>query len=133
MKSNILLILFACLCLSACKSSTEQTTATKPQSIILERIDAPAFAAKIEALPNEQILDVRTPEEVADGTIENAIAINYHDSDFATQVLKLDKDKPVMVYCAGGVRSAKAAKILKKQGFKEIYDLKTGYSGWTQK
>jgi len=59
--------------------------------------------------------------------------MNYHDRDFAEQTAgKLDKNKPVLLYCAGGVRSAKAAKILKKQGFTEIYDLKNGYTGWKE-
>lgn len=98
---------------------------------VIHRVDAKTFTKTIKELPNEQIVDVRTPDEFAEGAIDNAVNMNYHDSDFAEQAVgKLDKNKPVMLYCAGGVRSAKAAKILKKQGFTEIYDLEKGYSSW---
>jgi rhodanese-related sulfurtransferase len=42
----------------------------------------------------------------------------------------LDKNKPVLVYCAAGGRSASAAKDLKKAGFKKVYDLEGGYDAW---
>ncbi len=123
----ILSLLIVCSCKSPTSTKTDQS---KELKATIERIDAAAFKAKIEELPDEQILDVRTPQEVSSGMIEGSLNINYHDADFAQQLSALDKNKPVMVYCAGGVRSAKAAKILKKEGFKEIYDLKVGYGGW---
>jgi rhodanese-related sulfurtransferase len=45
---------------------------------------------------------------------------------------KLDKNKPVLVYCAAGGRSASAAKDLKKAGFKKVYDLEGGYDAWKE-
>lgn len=125
---------------AACKSSPQaettnqtssaKTTSTKSEKII-HRVDNKTFAEKIAKSPDAQIVDVRTPGEYAKGAIDNSVNMNYHDRDFAEQANgKLDKNKPVMLYCAGGVRSAKAAKILEKQGFKEIYDLEKGYGGW---
>lgn len=120
----------------ACKSSSQKETANqaatpaKSEKTVIHRVDNAAFNAKL-ADSDVQLVDVRTPGEHAKGAIENSVNINYHDRDFAEQVAgKLDKNKPVMLYCAGGVRSAKAAKILEKQGFKEIYDLENGYGGW---
>ena len=81
----------------------------------------------MQELKNEIVLDVRAPKELAQGKIENAININFFDETFDAQIAKLDKTKPVMVYCAGGFRSAEAAKKLQSLGFKEIYDLEGGF------
>ena len=78
-----------------------------------------------------QLLDVRTQEEFNAGYIMNAANINFFDDDFITQVSsKLDKDKPVYLYCKVGGRSGKASKKLKEAGFSKIYDLEGGFDKW---
>ena len=77
-----------------------------------------------------QLIDVRTPNEYSNGFIANAENINFKSKDFLSQILKLDKSKPVLLYCSAGRRSAKASKIFDSLGFKEIYDLKGGYLSW---
>lgn len=91
-----------------------------------------AFEQKLNATPEKIILDVRTDEEYAQGKIKSATQIDYYQNNFKTEVAKLDKTKPVFVYCASGVRSNSAAKILKQQGFTEIYDLKGGLNAWAR-
>jgi rhodanese-related sulfurtransferase len=93
--------------------------------------DKPALAVRINAEGTKLILDVRTPEEFAEGHIEGATLINFQDDNFQEQTDKLDKNIPVYVYCASGVRSDKAASILNKQGFKEVYVLEGGLKEWT--
>ena len=53
-----------------------------------------------------QLVDVRTPEEFSEGHLENAINIDVTADDFDAKVASLDKEKPVMVYCKSGGRSA---------------------------
>ena len=77
-----------------------------------------------------QVLDVRTPGEFTEGNISNSLNIDYYGSNFKSELSKLDKTKTTLVYCKSGGRSGKAASILKKMGFVEVYDLKGGYSGW---
>lgn len=77
-----------------------------------------------------QLVDVRTPNEYKSGHITNAININYYDQDFSTQISKLNKSKPIYVYCRSGVRSKYSSQILKKLGFKKIYNLKGGILNW---
>lgn len=91
-----------------------------------------AFEQRLNATPEKIILDVRTDEEYAQGKIKSATQIDYYQRDFKTEVAKLDKTKPVFVYCASGVRSNSAAKILRQQGFTEIYDLKGGLNAWAR-
>ena len=75
-----------------------------------------------------QLVDVRTSSEFHSGHIKNAINIDFFDaSKFQKSFEKLDKEKPVYVYCRSGARSLKAAKRLVGMGFLKIYDLKGGY------
>ena len=80
--------------------------------------------------PEVQILDVRTEGEFAEGHIQDAQNIDVLQDDFKEKVATLDKNKPVMVYCKMGGRSAKAAGILKDMGFTTILDLEGGYTAW---
>ena len=77
-----------------------------------------------------QILDVRTAGEVAGGKIDGAINIDFYSNDFIEQVIKLDRSKPILVYCKSGGRSSGAARKMKGQGFVEIYNLLGGYDTW---
>ena len=89
-----------------------------------------AFEAKI-VQPNVQLVDVRTPQEFANGHLENARNINYNDPKFKENIALLDKSKPIAVYCGVGGRSGKASKILVELGFKDITDLVGGITAWT--
>ena len=77
-----------------------------------------------------QLVDVRTPEEFASGYIEKAQNIDFRSPTFDQDILKLDKEKPVLLYCHSGRRSASCAAKLKEAGFKKIYDLEGGISRW---
>ncbi|WP_428655697.1 rhodanese-like domain-containing protein [Runella sp.] len=91
-------------------------------------LEVKAFVQKLKETPNAQLLDVRTPEEWNAGNIKSSKCVNVKSTEFNQQIEKLDKNKPVFVYCMAGVRSAKASKILKEAGFKEIYNLQdAGY------
>lgn len=79
-----------------------------------------------------QVVDVRTEGEYVDGHLVNATNIDVLQADFKEKVANLDKDKPVMVYCKIGGRSAKAAGILKEMGFKDVTDLEGGFISWTK-
>jgi len=91
---------------------------------------APITLQKAIANSSIQLLDVRTPSEFQSGHIKGSVNINYYDQDFSTQVLKLHKNSPVYVYCRSGVRSKYSSDILKKLGFKKIYNLKGGILNW---
>ncbi len=78
-----------------------------------------------------QLVDVRTPVEYKNGHLAKAINIDYHDkSSFFASFEKLDKEKPLYIYCRSGQRSRSAAKQLLQRGFKQIFDLKGGLNNW---
>ncbi|MBL7829317.1 MAG: rhodanese-like domain-containing protein [Saprospiraceae bacterium] len=78
-----------------------------------------------------QLVDLRTPGEIkATGKIHGARAINFNAPDFESSILKLDKNKPVLLYCAAGGRSGQAATRLKTLGFKKVYDYTGGMNDW---
>lgn len=79
---------------------------------------------------DEQIIDVRTPEEFSAGHLAGAVNINIYDSDFAQRIAQLDKSRPVMVYCKAGGRSADASKQLAALGFL-VTELKGGTLAWS--
>lgn len=94
-------------------------------------IDPNEFEKTINESSSPQIIDVRTPDEYNIGHISGAENINFQDSDFKTQLLKLDKTRPVLVYCAVGGRSGKASKMMNELGFTKIYDLDGGANAWS--
>lgn len=102
-------------------------TAVQAQS---GKLNAAEFESLLSKDKTVQLVDVRTPEEYAAGHIEGARLIDFYDTDFAARIGKLDKSKPVMVYCAAGGRSASAAEQLNKMGFKKVYDLAGGMRAW---
>lgn len=77
------------------------------------------------------ILDVRTADEVSQGAIKGSEHIDFYSEDFMEQVSKLDKNKPVYIYCAAGGRSSEAMGKMSAAGFRELYNLKGGYRAWS--
>jgi len=76
------------------------------------------------------LLDVRTTPEYHAGHLPGTEWIDWFSPNFADEVAKLDKDKFYLVYCAGGVRSARACKKMTGMGFKYLVDLAPGFKGW---
>lgn len=84
-------------------------------------------------LEDVQLVDVRTTQERNDGFIKQSQNIDFNSPTFDEDIEKLDKSKPVILYCRSGVRSAKCAKKLKAAGFVKVYDLQGGITQWSFK
>lgn len=96
-----------------------------------QKLSPDSFEKKLTTEANKIILDVRTPDEYNKGHLADAVMIDFYKDDFKSQVMKLDKSKPVFVYCAAGGRSSSASKILTELGFKQVYDLQGGLNAWS--
>lgn len=86
------------------------------------------FQAKFQSTEGAILLDVRTEEEVSGGALAGQKNIVYDDL-FATKLSDLEH-KPIFVYCGSGIRSAKAAAILKEKGYEPVYEMKGGMKAW---
>jgi phage shock protein E len=76
------------------------------------------------------VLDVRTPEEYADGHIHKAINIDLNSPDFKDEINKLDKNLTYVVYCHSGARSNAARNIMEESGFKHVINMTGGITDW---
>ncbi len=78
-----------------------------------------------------QVVDVRTTGEVRQtGKIGGAWEIDYYASDFKERVGRLDRKRPVVLYCASGGRSGSAAQQLAQMGFSKVYNYTGGMREW---
>jgi rhodanese-related sulfurtransferase len=88
-----------------------------------------------EILKNQKdsyiILDVRAKEEFDLGHLDSAMLIPVDELE--ARFGELSKDKPIIVYCRSGKRSATAAAILVSKGFSPVYDMTGGINAWTGK
>src|SRR4030043_2106296 len=78
------------------------------------------------------LLDVREKEEIALGYIEGAVFIPQGLLGEKVEVLLPDKSIPVVVYCAGGIRSLAAAKLMREKGYAHVYSMAKGINGWKE-
>lgn len=123
MRTYTIIGLFIFLIISGCGGNTEK-------QVLEPQILTPTDFAKLIKGEEVMLVDVRTSGEYQQGFIESAVNIDINGENFKTKIDHFDKDLPIAVYCAKGGRSGKASAILKELGFKEIYDLKGGYTEW---
>jgi thioredoxin len=93
-------------------------------------LSAVEFDTEIKTHPIAPLVDVRTPDEFSKGHLQNALNIDWNGNSFDSEISKLDKSKPVFVYCLSGGRSGQAAAKMRADGFKEVYELQGGIMKW---
>lgn len=116
----LILIVVSASFLTGCKQDVEDEI----------MIVTPEEMQVLMGLEDVQLVDVRTAQERNDGFIKQSQNIDFNSPTFDEDIEKLDKSKPVILYCRSGVRSAKCAKKLKEAGFVKIYDLQGGITQW---
>lgn len=105
---------------------TSLLSAAEPVDVDVEK------ATKLLAAEEEMVVvDVRTPEEFAEGHLPEAVNIDFNGDDFEARIAKLDPAKPYLVYCAVGGRSGLSLETFQKLKFAKVYHLADGYKGWT--
>ncbi len=78
------------------------------------------------------VLDVRTPEEFAQGHLEGAVLVDYRSPGFREEVAGLDRTKTYLVYCRTGNRSARALGTMRELGFRSYFHLEGGIKRWLE-
>ena len=87
--------------------------------------------AKIDAEEDLVLLDVREPSEFEGGHIRGAINHPWNSGVLQAQYGDLPTDKPIIVICRSGGRSAAASIFLDGQGFDQVFNMLGGMSAWT--
>ena len=117
MKKIILLASFTLFGLLACRG--------------YKNLSAEEFQSHLANDESAQLLDVRTPQEYAEGHIPGAINIDWLADGFVEAVqASIDPERELLIYCRRGRRSAEAADTLETLGYKRIFNLKDGFNAW---
>jgi rhodanese-related sulfurtransferase len=98
------------------------------QQLVYKTISVSDARAMMQSSSNVSIVDVRTPEEYVQGHLKGAINIPL--SDLPLRIGGLEQNRPILVYCQTGYRSAQASSILVKAGFAKVYNLEGGIIAW---
>ena len=120
----LITLLFFNISLASCK-----TQESKPASIT--NVTAGQVYKMLSLSKDYFILDVRSKEEFDSGHIEGVYLIPV--SELENRLAELPQDKPIIVYCGSGSRSANAANILLEKSFKEIFNMTGGITEWQSK
>ena len=93
-----------------------------------ERVSAPLAASLLSSAEPPLVLDVRAPREREQKSIEGSVSIPLNH--LAERAGELPKNRPLLVYCAGGYRSSIAASLLQRSGFDHVSEIAGGIGGW---
>lgn len=95
----------------------------------VQKLDAAEFKAALEKARTSGkfiLLDVREPAETAEGIVPGAELMPYTSGVFAREHASIPKDRPVLIYCASGIRAGRAAQMLAAEGWKDVIVLSGG-------
>ena len=106
----------------------------KPAELTGDEITPTAFKQMLDAGEEVIVLDTRNEYECRIGTFENALELDIRSfRDFPSAINELDvklKDKPVVMFCTGGIRCEKASVVMMDAGFSNVMQLKGGILGY---
>jgi rhodanese-related sulfurtransferase len=133
------LFIAAAIAVSACGSDGDTSSSPANEVAPTETVAAAAFATigaeeaavLIDDGPDDLVvLDVRTPEEFAEGHLEGAVLVDFYAEDFTEQLAALDPDVPYVVYCRSGNRSGQTVPVMEELGFSSATDIAGGILAW---
>ncbi len=117
-------------CNSSDTTSNESGSATTSTSDFGARVlDKKTFEAQMNKKGNV-LIDVRMPQNFAQGALEGAINIDFFSPTFKTDLLDLDRSKKYYLYCKNETLSYRAMTFMDKNDFKHVYILKGGFEKW---
>ena len=113
-------LFFILLLLNGCSNSDQQSVKIISSSEFIGLSD------------DFELIDVRTKSEYESGFIESALNIDFFSATFESDVLSLNKNSKIILYCRTNNRSTKTANLLKKNGFKDISVIEGGITDWVK-
>lgn len=99
----------------------------------IRQIDAPTLRRHLDHTPSPMLIDVRERDEISGGIIPGALHIPRGVLDLKIEDTIKDHAHPIALYCAGGTRSALAARSLMELGYTDVMSLEGGFNAWKQR
>ena len=115
------------------KSANTNSTAQKSTNNLIS-VSSREFNNLISSKsPSDIVLDVRTIEEFSEGHIQGAKLMDFYKENYENDLALLDKNVTYYIYCRSGNRSGETLELMKKLGFKNVYNLNRGINDWNSK
>lgn len=121
MKAKMLLPLFVLIMMGTIANAQQ-----------VKQITSTEASKMLKADPKLVVLDVRTAEEFRAGHIKGAINIDIKQADALARIDKLDHKAKYIVHCRTHHRSQTAVDHMAQSGFKNVFQMSDGFSGWSQ-
>jgi rhodanese-related sulfurtransferase len=121
------LLALVALVVVACTGPQERS-APEP---LPDEITTAELAERLDAGDDLVVIDVRTPGEWRNGTIEGALL--FATSEAPDRIDELDPTLSYAIICAAGSRSARFARLLVEEGFEEVTNVTDGMNGWYER
>src|SRR6186997_3364031 len=93
-------------------------------------VDPQGLSSELANDKRPVVIDVREPDEHAQGVIPGAIHIPRGFLELRIEKAVMDRETPVVLYCASGTRSVLAARSLVELGYTNVRSLAGGFGGW---
>ena len=110
------------------KGGLESIQSRPDLTVSTERLSAPVAAERLENGAGAVAIDVRAPRERQQKRIAGSLAVPLNH--LTEHLAELPRDRPLLVYCAGGYRSSIAASLLQSRGFDHVSEIAGGIAAW---
>ncbi|MFB1489400.1 MULTISPECIES: rhd_2599 family sulfurtransferase [unclassified Thiocapsa] len=97
---------------------------------MINEIDSESLHGKIMGGEDVLLVDIRTPAEIAQGAIPDAMRLPMHL--IPIRISELPKDRDVVLYCRSGARSYQACAYMMQQGYNRVLNLRGGIIAWAR-
>ena len=111
-RQNLLAIGVLLVSLLGCSSGTTEGVGVRTVSA----------TEAVKVLDSRVVIDVRGPDEVAEGAIVGATVLDFNAGEFQAKIGDYDRNAAYLVYCRSGNRSGQAVAIMKELGFTDVID-----------
>jgi rhodanese-related sulfurtransferase len=97
---------------------------------VVNEIDSESLSQRLTDTEDVLLVDIRTPAEIAQGLIPDALQLPMHL--IPVRLSEIPKDRDVVIYCRSGARSYQACAYLMQQGYNRVLNLRGGIIAWAR-
>jgi phage shock protein E len=117
---HLLVALVLSITVAACDAAGATPDAATPEPTAAAGTDTTAPSGVAAEAADRVLIDVRTPGEVAEGHLTDAVLLDFQDPGFRDAIAELPRDEAYFVYCRSGNRSGQAIELMREMGFGDL-------------